>query len=1137
MLFTQLSFGQLSNFTLTVNHTNQTCPANGTLSFNVSNTTSGSTIIYSIYLLPNTTSPITVTSANNFDGLVAGTYSVIATQSLGTNSGTQQQDVIILNQIVSLTYQSTTVSQVCGNDGKITVNTLSGNPVFYEIFYGPMIRPLQSSNIFNNLAAGEYQVRVFDACGEGVVQTVTVSSISPALSFDLSNPYFVNCSTINIGFSFSSVSQPPFGVVKFPLQIHTVVTYSSSTIQTFDSTILNGTDFSLSIPAGTSQPYNYSFSITDGCGVVYNLNGTIDALLPTINYVVQPQDCTHKIVVVDNVSALILTSAPVGFSIALPQNYTSQIVDNSIVIQNLIAGSYTFNAIDICGNPQTFTFTVIIQNNITPYYIFFNRTCSSSTIGIYNVQQVVLISAPSSYSNPLPYDYSSLINSVNFVAILNQALGTYVFQITDICGIQSQLTVIIVPLVSTPIIQILQSCQVGFGSVKFNGQFTSMAITAAPSSYPNTLPYDVSSNIILSNTVFTIDGLPAGNYVFQSIDSCGNTVNSNVSIIGFQETTSINVLPHCGSFDIELIHTSNNTNQNGFWLQKYNPITNNWVHPGNGNIYNPGSNPNIGNSIPLTNNVINYNLAYTGVFRILKTQSVYSNAVSSSNLCSAIISDFEFDDKPKINQIFSISCGQTFEVIVDAVGISQLTYRITTKDGQPFLIQNGTSSIFTNLQPGTYNFQVEDVCGNILNSLFQVINPNPLTITPSPFCNGENAILSVPNFPFLQYEWWKDNNTSTILSTTSSLLFTPFSSSSNNGVYHVSITFTGNPNSCLNQILDYTISISSSNPNAGSDASISFCGYQSTIDLFSLLNGTYDANGVWSEITNSNNLSGSSWNSDNVSFGTYQFKYRVDGSCGLFDESLISITINEIPEIPIVTTDTVICNNQDLNLYATSVSNVSYSWIGPNNFVSSEQNPIIQNATELNNGIYSVSISNGTCESEFSSVEVMVNSVPDFDLSWNCNGANLVVNSTILENSFDESTASFSWIGPNNFTSFSSEIVITNLEIGDYQLTVTNEHGCSASKSIAIPRTVCEIPNVITPNGDSFNQNFNLQGFDIEKIQIYNRWGRIVYDKSNYSNEWNGQNNNGELLPDGTYFYLIQFKKGENKQGWIFVTR
>lgn len=54
-----------------------------------------------------------------------------------------------------------------------------------------------------------------------------------------------------------------------------------------------------------------------------------------------------------------------------------------------------------------------------------------------------------------------------------------------------------------------------------------------------------------------------------------------------------------------------------------------------------------------------------------------------------------------------MACNSAFEIIGDAVSFSSLIFRITTKDGQPFSAQNGSSTIFTNLAAGTYNFQVE----------------------------------------------------------------------------------------------------------------------------------------------------------------------------------------------------------------------------------------------------------------------------------------------------------------------------------------------------------------------------------------------------------------------------------------------
>ncbi|HOZ74155.1 MAG TPA: hypothetical protein PLS51_00625 [Flavobacterium sp.] len=122
-------FAQLSNFSLTVTKTNETCTANGSLTFNVSGTTAGSTILYSIYRLPDVTTPIAVLSANTFTGLVAGNYRVVATQSLGGESGTQSQDITILNQITLLTYQLVKANVVCGLDGSITVNTTNGTGI------------------------------------------------------------------------------------------------------------------------------------------------------------------------------------------------------------------------------------------------------------------------------------------------------------------------------------------------------------------------------------------------------------------------------------------------------------------------------------------------------------------------------------------------------------------------------------------------------------------------------------------------------------------------------------------------------------------------------------------------------------------------------------------------------------------------------------------------------------------------------------------------------------------------------------------------------------------------------------------------------------------------------------------------
>ncbi len=104
-----------------------------------------------------------------------------------------------------------------------------------------------------------------------------------------------------------------------------------------------------------------------------------------------------------------------------------------------------------------------------------------------------------------------------------------------------------------------------------------------------------------------------------------------------------------------------------------------------------------------------------------------------------------------------------------------------------------------------------------------------------------------------------------------------------------------------------------------------------------------------------------------------------------------------------------------------------------------------------------------------------------------------------------------------------------------YTLTVTSNEGCKASDSIFVlvkdkPLVLFFIPNVITPNGDGYNDTWvirDLDGFPQNEVRIINRWGDEVFYQSPYQNEWGGTWN-GQDLPGATYYYVLRvFYQGQ----------
>ncbi|PKP15478.1 MAG: hypothetical protein CVU07_09980, partial [Bacteroidetes bacterium HGW-Bacteroidetes-23] len=108
--------------------------------------------------------------------------------------------------------------------------------------------------------------------------------------------------------------------------------------------------------------------------------------------------------------------------------------------------------------------------------------------------------------------------------------------------------------------------------------------------------------------------------------------------------------------------------------------------------------------------------------------------------------------------------------------------------------------------------------------------------------------------------------------------------------------------------------------------------------------------------------------------------------------------------------------------------------------------------------------------------------------------------------------------------------------------------GSNNSSQVTIVPICLTVFNEFSPNNDGFNDFFIIdciENFPNNRVEVYNRYGNLVFEKSGYKNNWDGKANvsgayrKNEGLPVGTYFYIIKFGDGlsKTKTGWLFIAK
>jgi gliding motility-associated-like protein len=265
--------------------------------------------------------------------------------------------------------------------------------------------------------------------------------------------------------------------------------------------------------------------------------------------------------------------------------------------------------------------------------------------------------------------------------------------------------------------------------------------------------------------------------------------------------------------------------------------------------------------------------------------------------------------------------------------------------------------------------------------------------------------------------------------------------------------------------------------------------------------------------TTSNNGITGTWSPvlNNTVTTTYTFT-PTTGQCA--STNTLTITVNQSTTVPTFTAVAPICLGGTLSaLPTTSNDGIIGVW-----------SPALNNTVTTT---YTFTPAADQCAST-TTLTITVNVAPNFAISEGCNG----ISYTLAAVQDDSSNSQYAWFNSAG-TPIGNESSVVIDTSGLYEVVVT-QGGCSNQESINVLSSQCLIQKGISPNNDGLNDYFDLEGYNVSQLQIFNRYGAIVYSKVNYENEWYGQSDNGNELPDGTYYYVINFTDSKTKTGWIY---
>ncbi len=265
--------------------------------------------------------------------------------------------------------------------------------------------------------------------------------------------------------------------------------------------------------------------------------------------------------------------------------------------------------------------------------------------------------------------------------------------------------------------------------------------------------------------------------------------------------------------------------------------------------------------------------------------------------------------------------------------------------------------------------------------------------------------------------------------------------------------------------------------------------------------------------------------------GTYNVFLRVETDKGCIDTMMKSVEVYPLLVASIWAPTVEICKGDSARLEGIGLAGKTFIWS------NASTDPVIYVSNEDD---YELTVFDANNCSIKKSVSLTVNSTPSYT---HTSDTSLSLGSSMQL--WANGALDFSWSDQSGVISQSPVLNITPENSTQYIVKGTNDKGCSTSYTVNVSVNKdynLEPNNLITPNNDGKNDNWtitNITGYNDCKVIIFNRWGQAVFHSAKgYNNDWNGKDDNGNELPDGGYFYVIQCDEMQkNLTGPITILR